>query len=120
MKRYLLAVPAAMLAFAALTIAVQQSFTRHGFGGPDLMPLWLGGRALLFERVSPYSSVVTLRSQEAILGRLAAPGADQYAFAYPLIALIPALPLFFLPFDGAQAVWLVASMMVTVVATIGP
>jgi Glycosyltransferase family 87 len=118
-KKYLLAVSVAMLVFAGLTIAVQQSFTRYGFGGADLVPLWLGGRALLFERISPYSSVVTLRSQEAILGGPAAPGADQFAFAYPLIALFPALPVFFLPFATAEAAWLVAAMMVNALATIG-
>jgi hypothetical protein len=50
-----------------------------------------------------------------ILGGPAFAGSDQFAFAYPLITLLPALPILFLPFDFAQAAWLTASLIVLVV-----
>ncbi|MBI3734659.1 MAG: hypothetical protein HY259_14570 [Chloroflexi bacterium] len=65
MRKRLALLVAASGAFLLLTLAFQQAFTGYGFGGADLVPLWLGGRALLFERLSPYSAQVTLRSRPA-------------------------------------------------------
>ncbi len=47
-----------------------------------------------------------MRSQLAVFKRPAEPGEDQLGFAYPPFSILPILPLLFLPFDWASAVWL--------------
>ncbi len=104
--------------YLATTLAFWQGFTQYGFGGADLVPLWLAGRALFFEHSSPYSDDVTSRSQRAILGEAAVHGGDQFAFAYPLIALLPLAPLSVLPFSIAQSAWMAGTFFMLIASTL--
>jgi hypothetical protein len=102
----------------AFTVAIWACFTQYGYGGGDFVPLWLGARALLFEHRSPYDAVVARQAQEMILGGAAAAGRDQLAFAYPLPALLPVLPMAWLPFDWAQAAWLTLSLAMALISVL--
>ena len=78
--------------------------------GADLYTRWVGGRAFLDGR-NPYSPAVTLESQLGIYGRPAQPDEDQVAFAYPPHSLIWLLPIVWLDFPWAQAVWLALQLV---------
>lgn len=74
--------------------------------GSDFFIFWNAGRAAVFERQNPYSDALSLQAQMLVFKRPAAAGEDQLGFAYPPYAFLAILPLLFLPFDWAQAVWL--------------
>jgi hypothetical protein len=71
----------------------------------DFHPRWLGLRAMIHDGADPYSDQVTLAIQLQMLGRLARPGEDQQAFAYPLHVMVLIGPLALLPLPVAQALW---------------
>src|SRR5450432_4146900 len=80
----------------------------YHFGG-DLYPLWLTSLQVLRHRTSPYKPETTRQIQAGLYGRPldvnrgGDPGLDYRAFAYPLYADIPILPLALLPFPVVRA-----------------
>ncbi len=81
-------------------------FTSKFPGANDFYSRWAGGRAFLVEGLNPYSDEVTRRIQLGMYGHLAAEGADQVAFAYPLYTIYLFFPLSLIPsYPQAQALW---------------
>jgi hypothetical protein len=96
-----------------LGIAALYTFYTPRFpGANDFYSRWVGGCALLREGLNPYSETVTRRIQEGMYGRLALPGEDQVAFAYPLYSLLFFWPLCFTNnYALVQAIWLWVLLM---------
>lgn len=84
--------------------------------GADFYTFWVAGRALFTQGQDPYSAEVTLASQEGIYGRAALPEEDQVAYAYPPYALLPLLPVAFMPFSWAQAFWMAFNILALLTA----
>ncbi len=103
--RLLLALAVFLLLLGLLSAGVH-SFTQDNTLGTDFFIFWQAGRGFLLDRTSPYSEEFALRSQMAVYKHPAAPGQDQLGFAYPPFSILAILPLLFLPFDWASAVWL--------------
>ncbi|HWQ46202.1 MAG TPA: glycosyltransferase 87 family protein [Longilinea sp.] len=79
--------------------------------GADFFTFWVAGRALFTQGQDPYSAEVTLASQQGIYGRAALPEEDQVAYAYPPYALLPLLPVAFMPYSWAQAFWMAFNIL---------
>jgi hypothetical protein len=90
---------------AALAVCIH-TLTENNNLGTDFYIFWQAGRATILDHASPYSDEIAIQSQLAIFKRLAKPGEDQLAFVYPPYALLAILPVIFLPFDWAGAVWI--------------
>jgi hypothetical protein len=80
--------------------------TQGNILGSDFFIFWNAGRAAIFERQNPYSDALSLQAQISVFKRPAAAGEDQLGFAYPPYALLAILPLLFLSFDWASAIWI--------------
>lgn len=93
-------------------------FTSQIPSGNDFYPRWRGTRALLLEGKDPYSKEVTLEIQKGVYGRPARGDEDQVAFAYPLYVSLFILPLAFLPYPQAQALWLSGLVFLTLATVI--
>lgn len=107
-RRSLLWVGIGVAVLAAGIWSTYTFFTSRYPGGNDFVPRWVGGRALLFEGLSPYSDEVTHRVQVMLHGRPAGPPEeDRGYFAYPLYCLLLYWPLCLISdFALARAVWL--------------
>lgn len=103
--RFVIVLAAFILLLGLLSAGVH-AFTQGNTLGTDFFIFWQAGRGFLFDHTSPYSEEFALRSQLAVFKRPAEPGEDQLGFAYPPFSILPILPLLFLPFDWASAVWL--------------
>lgn len=79
--------------------------------GADYYTFWAAGKALFLEGTDPYSPSVTQAAQLGKLGRLAQPGEDQLAYAYPVYGLFAVLPTVFLEFDWATAFWMAFNIL---------
>lgn len=97
-----------LLAYGAYAV-----FTSRIPSSNDFYSRWRGSRALLLEGKDPYSQEVTLEIQRGIYGRPAREDEDQVAFAYPLYVSLFILPLAFLPYPQAQALWLSGLVFLT-------
>jgi hypothetical protein len=104
------AVPAAFLIFTILIHTASQKSVL----GADFYTFWMAGKAAFQQHTNPYSAEVTRQIQLGKLGRIAAPGEDQMAFAYPPYSLLIVLPTIFLSFDWATAAWLALNVTVLV------
>jgi hypothetical protein len=104
--RFILLVALLVTIFLLNTIALFTIFTSRGqFVIWDFHPILLAGKAVL-QGVDPYSAEVTEAIQELDYGRLANPGEDIQAFAYPLFVALLQIPFTLLPLPWAQAAWL--------------
>jgi hypothetical protein len=103
-----------LLLFALDAYAMYVVFASRFPGTADFMPRWYGGRVLLLEGRNPYDRQVALEAQLLLFGRYTEPWEDQVAFAYPLYALFTFLPLVYVPYAVAQAVWMVLLQFVLV------
>lgn len=83
-------------------------FTSRFPGGNDLVPRWVGGRALILEGINPYSEEAALRAQVMLHGRAAErPEEDLGNFTYPLYSLLFVWPLCLVDdFALARAIWM--------------
>lgn len=104
------------LASFAVFVVLIHSASQKSVLGADFFTFWMAGKALFLEHVNPYSSEVTNQIQLGKLGRLAAPGEDKMAFAYPPYSLVTVLPTIFFSFDWASSVWL--SLNITIFSLI--
>ncbi len=71
----------------------------------DFHPIFVAAGAVL-DGIDPYSREVIEAIQILDYGRLAAPGEDVQAYAYPLFVAYLAVPFGLLPLPWAQAAWL--------------
>jgi hypothetical protein len=92
--------------YLVLAVGLYLGLTKHSQGGNDFFSRWEGARALFLRDENPYSDSVTHEIQMGMTGRLALPGEDQLAFAYPLYVAFPISPLVTLPYALAQACWM--------------
>jgi len=116
--RMLLLMILVLATYLFLAYGAYSLFTSQIPSGNDFYSRWRGTRALLLEGKDPYSEEVTLEIQKGMYGRPARGDEDQVAFAYPLYVSVLILPLAFLPYPQAQALWLsglVFLILVTVV-----
>jgi len=118
-KRHLLLAAAITLAvYLLLAYSAYSVFTSQIPSGNDFYSRWRGTRALLLEGKDPYSEEVTLEIQKGMYGRPARGDEDQVAFAYPLYVSLYILPLAFLPYPQAQALWLSGLVFLTLATVI--
>ena len=116
--RLFLASALTLAAYLFLAYGVYSLFTSQIPSGNDFYPRWRGTRALLLEGKDPYSEEVTLEIQRGMYGRPARGDEDQVAFAYPLYISLFILPLAFLPYPQAQALWLSGLVFLTLATVI--
>lgn len=95
------------LLFILDAYAMYTVFSSRFPGTADFFPRWYGGKVLLLEGRNPYDRQVALEAQLGLFGRYTEPWEDQVAFAYPLYTLLFFLPLVYVPYAVAQAVWMV-------------
>lgn len=79
--------------------------------GADFYTFWKAARAEFIEGRSAYDPSVAREIQVDIQGRLSNPGEDQFAFSYPVFALLLVAPFSLLPFDWAQAAWMAVNFV---------
>lgn len=86
-------------------------FTSRYPGANDFASRWVGARAFWRDGLSPYSDEATRQIQLLIYGRPILPEEelefDPGPFAYPFYTVFLLLPLVWLPYPWAEAVWLV-------------
>ena len=94
--------------------AANQMGGPYGFGG-DFYPIWLTGRALLFQGTNPYTPEMTRAIQIGLFGRPmdsrrpADPPTDFRAFAYPIYVDLLMAPLLPFRFEAVRIVLGVAA-----------
>jgi len=93
-------------------VATHLFFTSRYPGANDFASRWGGARAFWRDGLSPYSDEATRQIQLLIYGRPIPPEEEQEfdpgPFAYPFYTVFLLLPLVWLPYPLAEAVWLVA------------
>jgi len=100
--------------YLMFALGIYTGLTRYVLGANDFYSRWQGARALLLRGENPYSDAVTREIQMGMSGRLALPGEDQVAFAYPLYVAFPVAPFVTLPYAFAQAFWMALLMLAIV------
>ena len=103
--------------FACESVAVHALFTTRFPGGNDFYSRWAGARALLRENRDPYSLEVTAEIQ-AVKG-IDPSKEGKGSFAFPLHVVFLFWPLAYLPYDWAQAIWMVTLQWVVVGVVVG-
>jgi len=78
----------ALAAGVVILFVANKRFVAASPGGNDFLVHWVGTRALLVERVSPYSDAVALKIQMLAYGRPAQPGEHELRVAYPLYSIV--------------------------------
>ncbi len=110
--RVLLAVALVALCLGFLSIGIR-SLTRENTLGSDFYVFYLAGKTIQ-NHENPYSSELAQQAQLSIYKRLAQPGEDELGFAYPPYAILPVIPLLFLNFEDAQAVWMAICILLLI------
>ena len=86
-------------------------FTSRYPGANDFASRWAGARTFWRDGLSPYSDEATRQIQLLIYGRPIPPEEEQEfdpgPFAYPFYTVFLLLPLVWLPYAWAEAIWLV-------------
>jgi hypothetical protein len=67
---------------------VNYQFAKNNPGGNDFLAHYVGTRALIFEKVSPYSDEVALEIQNSVFGRSAQEGEIEHRVVYPLYSTL--------------------------------
>ncbi len=116
--RMLLLTILVLATYLFLAYGAYSLFTSKVPSGNDFYARWRGTRALLLEGKDPYSEEVTLEIQRGMYGRPARGDEDQVAFTYPLYVSLFILPLAFLPYPQAQALWLSGLVFLILVTVI--
>jgi hypothetical protein len=115
-RRTVLVAGLVILMLALDLVITYQGLTSRLPGANDFYVPWRAAQLWLQEGLDPYGRETTLQIQLGLFGRPQPPGEHQYAFAYPLYALFPILPLTWLSYAWAEAMWL-TGLQVTAVAT---
>lgn len=92
-------------------VATYVLFTSRYPGANDFASRWGGARAFWRDGLSPYSDEATRQIQMLIYGRPIPPQEEQQfdpgPFAYPFYTVFLLVPLVWLPYPWAEAIWLV-------------
>lgn len=115
-KKAILGVVLFLVCFGTLTASLH-TVTRNDVLGIDLYIFWEAGRAIFINHESPYNDSVAILSQLAVYKRVATPDEDQLAFVYPPYSLLVLLPLYWMPFDWAQAAWMSFNLLTFITAS---
>jgi len=99
----------ALVAGVVVLFVANQRFVAASPGGNDFLVHWVGTRALLLEKVSPYSDTVAMQIQTLAYGRPAQPGEHELRVAYPLYSI-----MLFAPFAMVADYALARSLWMTV------
>ncbi len=99
----------ALAAGVVILLVANQRFVAASPGGNDFLVHWVGTRALLFEKVSPYSDTVAMKIQTLAYGRPAHAGEHELRVAYPLYSIV-----LFAPFAMVADYALARSLWMTV------
>jgi hypothetical protein len=97
----------------ALTIGIRLALGNNVLG-IDFFTFWMTGKAAFIKHLNPYSDSLVQQIQLSRYNRLALPGEDHLAFVYPLYMLLLVLPLSFLEYPLAQAIWLAIFILLVV------
>ena len=110
--KYLAIMALSVVILIASVWVVYHYFTSTFTGGNDFYSRWAGGRALLVEGRDPYSLEVTAEIQavKKIKPSLVGKG----SFAYPLHVVFLFLPLVYLDYPLALAIWMVISIWLAI------
>lgn len=84
--------------------------------GADFYTFWKAARAEFIEGRSAYDPSVAGEIQMDLQGRLSTPSEDQFAFSYPIFALLLVAPVSWLPFEWAQAIWMAFNFILVLTA----
>lgn len=98
------------LLFVVLVTAVHELFTTKVPGANDFYSRWKGAQLFFREGMDPYSPQAGEAIQVGMYGHPARPDQDQVLFVYPFYTAFLLIPLVGLPYDWAQAIWLVVVM----------
>lgn len=115
MKRAIAGTVLFLVLWGMLSFGIHAATVENNLGS-DLFIFWKAGRTALFEHQNPYSDEVALQVQLAVYKYRAGPTEDQLGFAYPPYALLAILPLLFLSFDWASAIWISLLILLLVAA----
>ncbi len=103
-----------LICFGLLSVSIHW-ITQGNTLGSDFYIFYLAGDAI-HRNENPYSDEIAQQAQRSVYKRPAKPAEDQLAFAYPPYALLPVIPLLFLPFEWAQAGWMALCILLLVSA----
>lgn len=107
-----------ILLLVAIVLFVLQVFVTYRFltsitpGANDYYSRWAGARAMLVEGRNPYGLDVTYEIQEVI--DISHEEVGRGGFNYPLHVIFLFLPLVYLPYQWAQAVWWVMLLWMSI------
>jgi hypothetical protein len=97
----------ALLAGVVILFVANQRFVAASPGGNDFLVHWVGTRALLFEKLNPYSDTVAMKIQTLAYGRPAQPGEHELRVAYPLYSIVVFAPFAMVADYGlARSLWM--------------
>jgi Glycosyltransferase family 87 len=91
--------------FVCASVAFFFSYTNNISGTPDFFVEWTATRVSL-EGKNPYSRETTELIQMGSKGRLVGADEDQLAFATPYYRIFFSIPIAYLPYPAASAIWL--------------
>jgi hypothetical protein len=95
----------------AIVVVTHKVFTSRYPGANDFASRWGGAKAFWRDGLSPYSDEATSQIQLLIYGRPIPPEEEQEydpgPFAYPFYTVFLLFPFVWLPYEWAEAVWLV-------------
>ena len=98
----------ALLSFAIYTVTAGNTV------GTDILVFYLAGRSSFIDGQGPYIASNFVLSQIMVYGHRAGAGEDPLIFGYPPYVLFPLTPLFFIPFQWTQAIWLALLLVATI------
>jgi len=67
---------------------VNYQFSKNNPGGNDFLAHYVGTRAFIFEKISPYSDEVALEIQNSVFGRSAQKGEIEHRVVYPIYSTL--------------------------------
>jgi hypothetical protein len=102
-----------LLILLALTCGIRLALGSNALGA-DFYTFWVAGRTAVIDGQSPYSPLVTYQSQMGIVRHTVDPGKNQLSFVYPIYSLAALLPVIWLPFEWAQALWMASNLVLLV------
>lgn len=109
-----------LFAFLVVLVVLHHNLLTEPFPGHnDFLVVWESARSYWQDGLNPYLEQTTINIQMRMLGRLASP--DEYSvffFAYPMYTVAFLLPLVYMPYAWASAIWMVALEVMLVTALI--
>jgi hypothetical protein len=112
--RYLFPMLLLIIIFTGSVVVTYNVFTNPYPGHGDFMSRWEGARSFFVDGVSPYSDEASFNIQRRMYGRPAFEHEDPVLFAYPFYTAFFVLPIVFMNYAWASAIWMVvlAAMLI--------